>query len=89
MRLIDADTLIEAFDPDHYFDWYTPNIIETINEQPSVEPARGKWIAKTKNQGGYIVSITCSVCGYAHSRVTYNFCPECGADMRKAGGNNV
>ena len=44
MRLIDADALIEAFDPDHYFDWYTPSIIETINEQPTVEPVRGEWI---------------------------------------------
>lgn len=45
MRLINADSLIEDFDPEHYFDWYTPSIIETINKQPTVElSVRGKWI---------------------------------------------
>ena len=45
MRLINADSLIEDFDPEHYFDWYTPSIIETINKQPTVElSVRGEWI---------------------------------------------
>ena len=45
MRLINADSLIEDFDPEHYFDWYTPSIIETINKQHTVElSVRGKWI---------------------------------------------
>lgn len=34
-RSIDADALIEAFDPSHDCDWYTPSIIETIKEQPT------------------------------------------------------
>lgn len=60
-----------------------------VDEQPTVEPVRGEWKVKTKSNNGYTVSITCSVCGYSHSRVMYNFCPECGADMRKGGVNNV
>lgn len=63
-----------------------------IDEQPSVDAvpvAHGEWIKKVRNNGGYIASITCSACGYSHSRVTYNFCPECGADMRKDGANDV
>lgn len=60
--------------------------METIDAKPVVH---GKWNAKVRNNGGYTVSITCSACGYSHSKVTYNFCPECGADMRKGGASNV
>ena len=60
-------------------------VLKKIDEQPTVEAkevVHGKWIKRVKNNGGYVASITCSACGYSHSRVTYNFCPECGADMR-------
>lgn len=36
-RLIYAEKLIEDFEPEHYVDWYTPWIIDKINEQPTVD----------------------------------------------------
>jgi rubrerythrin len=65
---------------------------QMINNQPTVDAVpvvHGEWIKKLRSNGGYIASITCSVCGCSWHRVTYNFCPECGADMRKDGANNV
>lgn len=39
----DGDTIsrqqaIEAFEPTHYTDWYTPTIIKTLAELPSAQP---------------------------------------------------
>lgn len=51
MRLIDADSLIVAFEPDHDCDWYTPWIIEKINDAPTVDAVsvvRGEWIEEDK-----------------------------------------
>lgn len=86
--LISKSALIEAFDPEHYFDWYTPSIIETINEQPTVDAVpvvHGSWNIGSKPR--------CSVCGKSALReydrddwlsyVPSAFCPNCGADMRK------
>lgn len=75
-----------AIDP--FFDgtlFHYTGIKAIIENQPTVEAkevVHGKWRKRVKNNGGYVASITCSACGYSHSRVTYNFCPECGADMR-------
>ena len=80
MRLIDADALIKAFDPEHYFDWCTPNIVETINEQPTVEPVRGEWIS---SPSGMFLVYRCSECKFATALGKTNFCPNCGSDMRK------
>lgn len=85
MRLIDADSL-NIYTATHQ------ELVMEIEEAPTVEAVpvvRGEWLKRVRNNGGYVVSITCSVCGYSHSRVTYNFCPECGSDMRKGGVNNV
>lgn len=65
---------------------------QRIKELPTIEAepvVHGEWIMRVRSNSGYVASITCSACGYSHSRVTYNFCPECGADMRKGGANNV
>ena len=86
MRFIDADELIIAFEPYHDCDWYTPWIIEKINEAPTVEAVpvvRGKWL-----YNDFIKEWECSKC---HSSISLsddrnshpNFCPNCGADMRK------
>lgn len=86
MRLIDADALNAAFEPDHDCDWYTPSIIETINEQPTVDAVpvvRGEWVKK-------IYGWSCSECSESFGPELYyecgykkpNFCPNCGVDMR-------
>jgi hypothetical protein len=81
MRLIDADSLIVAFEPDHDCDWYTPWIIEKINEAPTVDAVpvvRAKWIP----QNDIFTKFMCSRCEEIDYNVGGNFCPYCGADMR-------
>lgn len=80
MRLIDADSLIVAFEPDHDCDWYTPWIIEKINEAPTVDAVsvvRGEWQDVKGNLSWFY---QCSECGVFHEYKT-NFCKHCGADM--------
>ena len=81
MRLIDADAVIDAIKK-HACN--TQRIFDAINALPSAQPERekGAWI-----NGGRI--IRCSKCGTGYAAVkgmksalTYNFCPNCGADMR-------
>lgn len=64
----------------------TDALYNAINNLPAVDAkpvVHAEWKFKVKSNGGYRTSITCSACGYPHSIATYNFCPECGADMRK------
>lgn len=59
---------------------------------PPVRPSRprGEWIADPKNQGGFTPGgnavMSCSCCGwiYGAHRIfpDYNYCPNCGADMK-------
>ena len=82
MRLISADSLIEAFDTEHYFDWYTPNIIEKINEQPTVdaEPVvHGEWFCIDPEVELY----ACSECANRILRRKTKYCANCGARMKK------
>ena len=89
MRNIDGDALI-----DKYGDWYTEEGTEEgyigtikgiVDSMPTIAPERkkGKWIIDGE-------CIDCSVCRHSKwSRVPFedlvkrfNFCPNCGADMR-------
>ena len=62
-RLIDAEKLIEAFEPEYHVDWYTPWIIDEINKQPTVdavEVVHGEWEELPNSfRNGY----KCSCCG--------------------------
>lgn len=42
---------------------------------------RGKWIKPTRVPNSMLSE--CSVCGFDTGAYTFNFCPNCGADMRK------
>ena len=58
-----------------------------VKEQPTVEAApvvHGKWTNEYINRYGHPCHC-CSVCGFHASHQDKNFCPECGADMRKGG----
>ena len=88
MRLIDADELIIAFEPYHDCDWYTPWIIKKINEAPTIEAVpvvRGEWKCVDEENEAW----ECSVCGKVWCLYGtpidngMNYCPKCGADMRK------
>ena len=89
MRLIDADALIDSIREcveavhDNYesdMEQGYLNAIECIEELPSAEPKKGKWIE----------NCACSECGWCNeveggfvgSTRGWNFCPNCGTDMR-------
>ena len=70
---------------------YSPELHEVlswIDEVPSedVQPVRhGKWIKADSQQyfRKHYPCFTCSECGYRKdSQKTWNYCPNCGADMR-------
>lgn len=84
---------------DQYGDVYTPDEIpeyQAIEALPSAQPERmrGTWIIKD-NPGTGWYRVTCSECGedvtstapcigfYPNAKVTWDYCPNCGADMRE------
>lgn len=88
-RIIDADELKEKIEIDN-FDSPMMNpvmtmtkVLEYIDEAPTIEPEKpyGKWIYGT----GLEYRVMCSYCGNIEILNSKNFCPNCGADMRKEG----
>ena len=89
MRRIDGDALIEFIENRYDITWKDDyeggikdactDIIEKISKMPTIEPERkkGEWI----EDGYYDLPCVCSYCGTAGER-KWNFCPNCGADMR-------
>lgn len=68
-----------AFDED-----FQKKLIERMNAVPSAQPVRktGQWIKRKKGALGY----NCSCCGKSDISNHFDYCPNCGADMR--GGDN-
>mgnify|MGYP003307409665 CR=1 FL=1 len=69
-------------------------IVDIINVQPTIEAVpvvRGEWIKKSiQNINGNTCMETwhCSNCDWVYDKEDepyYDFCPNCGADMRKGG----
>ena len=61
---------------------WTKVIRETLDE---IERKKGKWIYDTERiwrNGGIYAQNHCSECNYQIIGSLYNFCPNCGADMR-------
>ena len=72
------------------------SIEDILSELPPAQPERkkGTWIIKD-NPGTGWYRVTCSECGedvtstapyigfYPNAKVTWDYCPNCGADMRK------
>ena len=82
MRPIDGDALLAEYDRLH--EGPPGGARKLIEIAPTIEPERkkGAWI----NEGRIIRCNKCKI-GYAavkgmKSALTYNFCPNCGADMR-------
>ena len=82
-RYIDADALVERWNKMSVrgrteFD-------QEIMVAPSIdiEPKRGEWKRRIVDNG-FNADWVCSECGYRVKTdfVDYNFCPNCGADMR-------
>jgi len=92
-RLIDADALKKDLDawvrvinkPQFYNREETLHIID---KAPTVEPKRGEWKTweeqfpdkKAPKKNG--LGVFCSAC-QLHADNMFNFCPNCGADMRE------
>ena len=60
--------------------------IARLNENSFIEPKYGEWKWRLADNGWK--DIYCSECGYTknvdiHVRLGWNFCPNCGADMRE------
>ena len=81
MRLIDADALECDTEWSEYHDGFISYSQLEIDTAPSIdiEPKRGEWVNTAEPYMSD--NIVCSVCGY-NSICEYNFCPNCGADMR-------
>jgi hypothetical protein len=52
----------------------------TCHELPTIKPKHGKWIEMYRNGFGNMICM-CSKCNFHATKS--NFCPNCGADMRK------
>ncbi len=94
MRIIDADALKEWID--EYVSVFkksdNKDIKGYIEHQPTIEPKRGEWIGEADGYyNGELIYDTwyCSNCDYVvddEEPPTWNFCPNCGADMREREG---
>lgn len=96
MRLIDADALLELYADrleklEERYGVYSSECgvlagaMKLLEIQPTIEPERkkGQWEMKPDPYGFFEEIPVCSECGCTTAmRKTYNFCPNCGADMR-------
>lgn len=87
-RLIDADKIDfnEVFKGQSDFAKDTREAAKSlIDSQPTVEAVpvvHGEWVNEYINPYGHPCHC-CSMCGFKASYQDKNFCPNCGADMRK------
>lgn len=85
-RLIDADVLLKQsrrvveYDEAGFSMEYNAVPTEEIKNAPTVDAVpvvHGEWIRTGA------ISYRCSICNYLPLENYTNFCPNCGADMRK------
>lgn len=62
----------------------TESFCKDIDEQPTIQPKRGKWHYSDGKPAtiGLSFGVVCDQCG-TESEYCTNFCGECGADMRE------
>ena len=83
MRAIDADRLLEERRIHTYY--HLPNgdiaipLIDIKNAPTIEERKKGKWI---KREIGWKCS-NCTLCTNDRGADSFNFCPNCGSDMRE------
>lgn len=94
-RLIDAQDTFNVLSDYYHHSTHVQHLAlqEALNKVPSAQPKRGKWIIRD-NPGTGWYRVTCSECGedvtanapcigfFPNAKVIWNYCPECGADMR-------
>ena len=90
MKLIDGDELIELLLSTAITDKqmeYSECVQYAVQKMPTVDAVpvvHGRWIHRTPNNGHTPPYDECDNCGW-EVRIKTNFCPNCGADMRKDG----
>lgn len=81
-RLIDADALSVRVMDTSYWDNQDEDVIwNLVQDAPTVdavEVVHGRWIDAIEFCGDYI----CSNCESLYGTNKFNYCPNCGADMR-------
>lgn len=78
-RLIDAEDVKELLKGLDSLPW-EEEVDVLVDRLEAVElPVRGEWI----RQDDTYTKFMCSNCGTFNHPLTYDFCPNCGADMRK------
>lgn len=97
MRLIDADALKEWvenwFTKNRYYHPFAKNnnipiteLYDILEQMPSAQPERkrGKWIVYKAPDKQHCGLVKCPFCGedMIAEADEYNFCPNCGAEMR-------
>lgn len=95
MRLVDADALklsLMMVRSDELVRYCYPceKVLKKIDEQPTIEERKGKWIRETKHYKDserefYYYEERCSECGTKRKIgwAEVRYCPNCGADMRE------
>ena len=78
MRMIDGDALIDNIcryaSPE--MAWDRLDVVHKINEMPTIEERKGKWIPYLSHG----LTVMCSKCGSRFDR-PWHYCPNCGAKM--------
>ena len=96
MRLIDADALAEEIailferNPKLADEWLMNNVEDAIENAPTAdvrENVKGTWIEVTDHEIPIVCE--CSACGWLTKDYDwFNYCPNCGADMRESDDSN-
>ena len=87
-RYIDADALMKELEREVELadDWKTAheihNVVKYFPTADVVEQKHGEWI-NTRQDAPMFGFYYCSLCGRRRTSPQDNFCPNCGADMRK------
>lgn len=90
---IDLDTPLELYvDRGGFYRQQITTLRELLDtnriqyKSADVRPVvRGRWI-KCVGENGVTSACRCSLCGFEDNRFSvFNFCPNCGADMREEG----
>ena len=104
-RLIDADALVDQLEREAADEWNrnTPTnwanafcvFVDRLDEAPAIDAApvrRGEWVEEMEAipwcEDDCDVYERCSVCGETSHGMS-NFCPNCGADMRRVMRNET
>ena len=91
MRLIDADPFGVIFlqGKSEEFIEGVNFILDKIYEAPTIEERpHGEWEYTGCVNDELQPEFCCSICNFSTYSRQFNFCPKCGADMRKEGDRN-